>query len=113
MFLQVGQKVAVRALFYGLMVCSSNDAAVALAEYLGVSTDAFAQLMNKKAQQLGLTETHFTNPDGLPTDDEYTTANDMVKLGHAVVTDFPEALDYTSAKSFTFDKIEQRNFNTL
>ena len=66
MFLQVGQKVAVHDLLYGLMVSSGNDAAVALAEYLAGSSDAFAQQMNNKAQQLGLTETHFTNPDGLP-----------------------------------------------
>lgn len=113
MFLQVGQHVDVKDLLYGLMVSSGNDAAVALSEYLAGSTDAFAEQMNKKAQQLGLSETHFTNPDGLPTDGEYTTANDMVKLGHALVHDFPEALDYTSTKEFTFDKIQQRNFNTL
>ncbi len=113
MFLQVGQRVAVKDLLYGLMVSSGNDAAVALSEYLAGGTDAFTEQMNKKAQQLGLTETHFTNPDGLPADGEYTTANDMVKLGHALVHDFPEALDYTSTKEFTFDKIEQRNFNTL
>jgi D-alanyl-D-alanine carboxypeptidase (penicillin-binding protein 5/6) len=111
MFLQVGQRVDVKDLLFGLMVSSGNDAAVALSEYLGA--DTFADQMNKKAQELGLAETHFTNPDGLPTDGEYTTANDMVKLGHALVRDFPEALDYTSAKEFTFDKIRQRNFNTL
>lgn len=113
MFLQVGQRVEVKDLLYGLMVSSGNDAAVALSEYLAGGTDAFAQQMNKKAQELGLSETHFTNPDGLPTDDEYSTANDMVKLGRALVQNYPEALDYTSAKEFTFDKIRQRNFNTL
>jgi D-alanyl-D-alanine carboxypeptidase (penicillin-binding protein 5/6) len=113
MFLQVGQRVGVKDLLYGLMVSSGNDAAVALSEYLAGGTDAFAEQMNKQGQQLGLTETHFTNPDGLPTDGEYTTAYDMMKLGHALVRDFPESLDYTSVKSFTFDKIEQRNFNTL
>ena len=113
MFLQVGQRVEVKDLLYGLMVSSGNDAAVALSEYLAGGSEAFAEQMNRKAQQLGLGETHFTNPDGLPTDGEYTTANDMVKLGRALVTDFPEALDYTSAKEFTFDKIRQRNFNTL
>lgn len=113
MFLQVGQRVTVKDLLYGLMVSSGNDAAVALAEYLAGSTDAFADLMNRKAQQLGLNETHFTNPDGLPAEGEYTTAYDMMKLGHALVTDYPEALEYTSAKEFTFDKIRQRNFNTL
>ena len=113
MFLQVGQKVPVKDLLFGLMVSSGNDAAVALAEYQAGSGDAFAIEMNKQAQELGLSETRFTNPDGLPTDDEYTTAWDMAHLGRAVITDFPEALEYTSAKEFTFDKIEQRNFNTL
>ncbi len=113
MFLQVGQRVEVKNLLYGLMVSSGNDAAVALSEYLAGGSDAFAEQMNKKAQELGLSETQFTNPDGLPTDDEYTTAIDMMKLGHALVRDFPEALEYTSAKEFTFDTIEQRNFNTL
>jgi D-alanyl-D-alanine carboxypeptidase (penicillin-binding protein 5/6) len=113
MFLQVGQRVDVKDLIYGLMVSSGNDAAVALSEYLAGSTDAFADQMNKKAQEIGLADTHFTNPDGLPTDNEYSTAADMVKLGHALVRNYPEALDYTSTKEFTFDKIKQRNFNTL
>lgn len=122
MFLQVGQKVAVRDLLYGLMVSSGNDAAVVLSEYLAGSGTAFAVEMNKKAAQLGMNDTHFTNPDGLPTPDEYTTAADMVKLGRSLLETFPEALTYTSAKDFTFNTtgpqnrpvtIRQRNFNTL
>jgi D-alanyl-D-alanine carboxypeptidase (penicillin-binding protein 5/6) len=122
MFLQVGHQVAVHDLLYGLMVSSGNDAAVVLSEYLGGSQQAFTQQMNQKAQELGLTETHFTNPDGLPTPDEYTTAADMVKLGRSLIETFPEALQYTSAKDFTFTTvgsdgrpvtISQRNFNTL
>ncbi len=122
MFLQVGQKVAVKDLLYGLMVSSGNDAAVVLSEYLGGSSAAFAEQMNKKAAELRMTETHFTNPDGLPTPDEYTTAADMVKLGRALLETFPDATTYTSAKEFTFHTIgpqnkpvaiEQRNFNTL
>jgi D-alanyl-D-alanine carboxypeptidase (penicillin-binding protein 5/6) len=122
MFLQVGQKVAVHDLLYGLMVSSGNDAAVVLSEYLSGSGEAFAEQMNKKAAEIGMTDTHFTNPDGLPTPDEYTTAADMVKLGRAVLETFPNALTYTSAKMFTFNTIgpqnrpvtiTQRNFNTL
>jgi D-alanyl-D-alanine carboxypeptidase (penicillin-binding protein 5/6) len=122
MFLQVGQQVAVRDLLYGLMVSSGNDAAVVLSEYLAGSATAFAVQMNQQAAKLGMTETHFTNPDGLPTPDEYTTAADMVKLGRALLETFPEALQYTSAKGFTFNTIgpqnrpvtiQQRNFNTL
>jgi D-alanyl-D-alanine carboxypeptidase (penicillin-binding protein 5/6) len=122
MFLQVGQKVALRDLLYGLMVSSGNDAAVVLSEYLGGSGPAFAEAMNQKAAMLGMTDTHFTNPDGLPTPDEYTTAADMVKLGRALLETYPDATKYTSAKDFTFHTtgpqnrpvtIEQRNFNTL
>ncbi|MGH7988064.1 MAG: D-alanyl-D-alanine carboxypeptidase family protein, partial [Candidatus Binataceae bacterium] len=113
MFLQVGQKVPVNDLLYGLMVSSGNDAAVALSEYLAGSTDAFAQQMNQEAARLGLSETHFINPDGLPAPGEYTTAADMVKLGRAVLETFPDATKYTGTKEFTFDKIAQRNFNTL
>src|SRR5208283_1722190 len=113
MFLGVGQKVAVNDLLYGLMVSSGNDAAVALAEYLGGSTDAFTQMMNDKAKEIGLTETHFDNPDGLPEEGEFTTAADMVALAHSLVIHHPQSLKYTSAREFAFDKIKQPNFNTL
>jgi D-alanyl-D-alanine carboxypeptidase (penicillin-binding protein 5/6) len=113
MFLSVGQKVPVNDLLYGLMVSSGNDAAVALAEYIGGSTDAFTVMMNDKAKEIGLQETHFANPDGLPEEGEFTTAADMVALGHSLVRHHPEALTYTSAKEFTFDKITQPSFNRL
>jgi serine-type D-Ala-D-Ala carboxypeptidase (penicillin-binding protein 5/6) len=113
MFLGVGQKVPVNDLLYGLMVSSGNDAAVALAEYLGGSTDAFTTMMNDKAHEIGLSETHFDNPDGLPAEGEFTTAADMVALARSLLVHHPEALGYTSAKEFAFDKIKQPNFNTL
>jgi serine-type D-Ala-D-Ala carboxypeptidase (penicillin-binding protein 5/6) len=113
MFLQVGQKVDVNDLLYGLMVSSGNDAAVALSEYIAGSTDAFTKMMNDKAAAIGMNETHFQNPDGLPEEGEYTTAADMVTLAHSLVNHHPEALNYTSAKTFTFDKISQPNFNKL
>jgi D-alanyl-D-alanine carboxypeptidase (penicillin-binding protein 5/6) len=122
MFLQVGQRVAVHDLLYGLMVSSGNDAAVVLSEYLGGSSEGFTQQMNDEAQKLGLTETHFANPDGLPVEGEYTTAFDMVKLGRALLERFPDATKYTGTKEFTYAavaaqgkirNITQRNFNTL
>ena len=113
MFLGVGQKVPVNDLMYGLMVSSGNDAAVALAEYLGGSTEAFTEMMNAKAKEIGLSETHFDNPDGLPEEGEFTTAADMVELAHSLVRHHPEAIGFTSAKEFAFDKIKQPNFNTL
>ena len=113
MFLGVGQKVAVNDLLFGLMVSSGNDAAVALAEYLGSTTDNFTKMMNDKAGEIGLKESHFDNPDGLPEEGEFTTAADMVALAHSLKKQHPEAVKYTSAKEFTFDKISQPNFNKL
>jgi len=113
MFLGVGQKVAVNDLLFGLMVSSGNDAAVAIAEQLGGSTEAFTKMMNDKAAEIGLKDTHFNNPDGLPEEGEFTTAADMVALARSLVRHHPEAIKYTSAKEFTFDKISQPNFNKL
>jgi serine-type D-Ala-D-Ala carboxypeptidase (penicillin-binding protein 5/6) len=69
--------------------------------------------MNQQAKELGLGETHFANPDGLPVPEMYTSAFDMVKLGRAIIQRFPDAVKYTGAKDFTFDKIHQPNFNAL
>ncbi|HUA33467.1 MAG TPA: D-alanyl-D-alanine carboxypeptidase family protein [Candidatus Binataceae bacterium] len=113
MFLNVGQQVSVNDLLYGLMVSSGNDAAVALAEYVGGSTDAFTNMMNDKAKAIGLTDTHFANPDGLPVEGESTTAADMVKLGRSLLMNHPEATTYTSAKEYVFNNIHQNNFNAL
>lgn len=113
MFLRVGQSVSVQDLLYGLMVSSGNDAAVALSEHLSGSPDAFAEKMNEKAKELGLTESHFANPDGLPVPGEYTTASDMAILSRAILDRFPDAVTYTGSKEFTFQKIKQPNFNSL
>jgi D-alanyl-D-alanine carboxypeptidase (penicillin-binding protein 5/6) len=113
MFLEVGQRVTIRDLLFGLMVSSGNDAAFAIAEYIGGSAQAFVAMMNDECRTLGLTETHFENPDGLPAPDQYTTAADMAKLGSLILSRFPEALTYTATKEFTFHAITQRNWNTL
>ncbi|RJR31340.1 MAG: D-alanyl-D-alanine carboxypeptidase [Desulfobacteraceae bacterium] len=113
MFLRVGETVSVQDLLYGLMVSSGNDAAVALAEHLGGSTDAFTGTMNEKAKELGLTESRFGNPDGLPVPGQHTTASDMAILARALLDRFPDAVTYTGTKEFTFQKIRQPNFNSL
>ena len=78
--LKTGDKITVHDLLYGLMLCSGNDAAVALAEHVGGSVEGFADLMNKKAQELNLTNTHFVTPHGLDNDDHYTTAYELALL---------------------------------
>ena len=88
-----GDKISVKDLLYGLMLRSGNDAAVALAEYVGGSINGFAELMNKKALELGLDNTHFETPHGLDSDNHYTTPYEL-----AILTDY-------ALKNETFTKI--------
>ena len=81
--ISTGDKITVNDLLYGLMLRSGNDAAVALAEYVGGSIEGFADLMNKKAKELGLSNTNFVTPHGLDNEDHYTTAYEL-----AVITDY-------------------------
>ncbi|MBQ3415970.1 MAG: D-alanyl-D-alanine carboxypeptidase [Clostridia bacterium] len=78
--LNTNDKITVKNLLYGLMLCSGNDTAVALAEYVGGSIEGFADLMNKKASDLGLKNTHFVTPHGLDSDNHYTTAFELAYL---------------------------------
>lgn len=78
--LHTDDKISIRNLLYGLLLCSGNDAAVALAETIGGSIEDFANLMNEKALSLGLTSTHFVTPHGLDNDDHYTTAYELALI---------------------------------
>lgn len=80
MYLKEGEVLTIQELLYGLMLQSGNDAAVALAIYCGGTVEGFAELMNDKARQLGLQNTHFVNPNGLDAPDHYSTANDLATL---------------------------------
>ena len=80
MGLEIGETVRLRDLLYGLMLVSGNDAAAAIAVHLSGSISGFADRMNAKAAELGMTGTHFVNPHGVHNDDHYTTARDMAKL---------------------------------
>lgn len=81
--LKKGDKITINDLLYGLMLCSGNDAAVALAEYTGGSIEGFAVMMNEKAKELGLEQTNFVTPHGLDENEHYTTAKEL-----AVITDY-------------------------
>lgn len=78
--LKSGDKITIKDLLYGLMLVSGNDAAVALAEYVGGDIQGFANLMNNKANELGLTNTHYESPHGLDSEGHYTTAYELAKL---------------------------------
>ncbi len=97
----------------GMVVQSGNDAAIALAEHVAGSTDAFASLMNAYAKRIGMTNSHFVNPHGLSAEGHYSTAHDLALLGRALARDFPEAYSYNKIKSFTVGPITQQNRNLL
>lgn len=80
LYLKEGDSLTLEALLYALMLRSANDCAAAIACHIGGSVDAFAELMNEKAAALGMKDTHFTNPHGLPDDEHYTTAYDFAVL---------------------------------
>lgn len=113
MHLKRGQRVTVKDLLFGMMVHSGCDAAQALADYEGGTSDAFVASMNREAQRIGMLNTHFANPMGLPVPGEYTTAKDMATLGRVIVQAHPEALEYTSKRRFKFNGFNQASTNGL
>ncbi len=84
-FLQAGESLTVREMLNGMLIQSGNDAATALAEFEAGSVEAFAEQMNRKAAQLGMTNTHFTNPHGIDDPNHYTSAADFAKLGRELM----------------------------
>ena len=97
----------------GMVVQSGNDAAIALAEHVAGSEAAFGQLMNAYAKRIGMKQSHFVNPHGLPAEGHVTTAHDLARLGQALIRDFPEAYSYNKIKELTVGPITQPNRNLL
>ncbi|RMG31315.1 MAG: D-alanyl-D-alanine carboxypeptidase [Gammaproteobacteria bacterium] len=113
MFVEVGSKVKVRDLLQGMIVQSGNDATVALAEHVAGTEATFAEYMNRFAQELGMTHSHFVNSTGMPDPDHYVTARDVAHLAAALIRDFPEYYKWFSEKTFTWNGITQHNRNRL
>ena len=113
MFLQVDTHVDIEDLIKGLIIQSGNDASVALAEHLGGSEKGFAEKMNRMAQKLGMTNSHFTNSNGLPDEDHYSTARDMTILAASLIRRFPQYYRYYSQREYTYNNITQQNRNVL
>ena len=113
MFIQPKKPVTVDELIRGMVVQSGNDAAIALAEAVGGSEEAFVAAMNREAQRLGLKNTRFSNPTGLPHAQHYSTAEDMALLAAAVIRDFPEHYPLYAIKQFRYNNITQSNRNRL
>lgn len=112
MYLQEGEVLSLQELLYGLMLRSGNDAAVALAIYCGGTVESFAAMMNDKARQLGLTGTHFENPNGLDSPNHYSTARDLAVLT-AYAMKNPIFYQTVSSKSVRVGNRSMQNHNKL
>lgn len=112
MYLQEGEILTVQELLYGLMLHSGNDAAVALAIYCGGTVEGFAELMNDKAHQLGMKDSHFENPNGLDAPGHYATARDLAVLASYAMKN-PIFYKTVSAKNVTVGQRYLRNHNKL
>ena len=113
MFIETGSLVPVEDLIKGMIIQSGNDATIALAEHVAGTEEAFVDLMNAQAAELGMKHTHFMNATGLPDPNHYSTARDILKLTRALIRDFPQEYRWYSQKSFTWSGIKQSNRNKL
>lgn len=112
MYLKPGEHLTLETLLYGLMLCSGNDAAVAIADHVGGSREKFVALMNQRAKALGMRDTSFANPNGLDDPKHYSTALDMAKLACAAMKNETLAR-IVSTKSVTVGGRAMHNHNKL
>jgi D-alanyl-D-alanine carboxypeptidase (penicillin-binding protein 5/6) len=113
MFIDPTSVVTVDQLLHGLIIDSGNDAAVALAEQIAGSQDAFVQIMNKDAAAFGLKDTNYTNVTGLPDPALHTTAMDVAILTRDILQDEPEILSISKLQSYSFNNITQASWNPV
>jgi D-alanyl-D-alanine carboxypeptidase (penicillin-binding protein 5/6) len=113
MFIEPRKPVTVDELLRGMIVQSGNDACIALAEAVAGSEEAFAQMMNREAQRLGLKATRFANATGLPDPQHYSTARDLGALAAALIRDHPEHYPLYALREYTYNRITQANRNRL
>src|SRR5215470_9434311 len=109
----VGTTITVDNALKILLVKSANDMAVVLAEGVGGSIENFAEMMNQHAQRLGMTQSHFVNPNGLPAEEQIVSARDMAILARALIREFPEYDYYWHLPGIRMGRMVQRNYNTL
>ena len=113
MLLRAGQSVTVGELLRGLIVQSGNDAAITLALHIAGSEAGFVDLMNREAKRLGMNNTHFANPVGLPDAQHYSSAFDLALLAAAIVRDYPQHYALFGLRDYTFNNVTQANRNRL
>ena len=118
MFVMLNDTISVEDLLKGIIIVSGNDACVALAEGLSGTEKDFVILMNEKAEEIGMKNTHFTNSSGLSDPDNYSTVRDILKMSRYLIQNYPEYYSYYKDTSFTWDRtggdpITQGNRNPL
>ncbi|MBP7709676.1 MAG: D-alanyl-D-alanine carboxypeptidase [Rickettsiales bacterium] len=113
MFLNYGDVVSIDELVKGLLAISGNDAAIALAESTGNGIENFVDLMNAKAQEIGLKNSHFQNPHGLYDPQHYMSVRDLATLGASIYQNLPQYLPYFGISEFSYRRIKQYNHNPL
>src|SRR6516225_7266133 len=113
MFVPIGGRISIDDLLKGMIIQSGNDACLVLAEGLAGSEEAFVELMNQKAKEIGLKDSHFANVDGLPSPDHWMTARDLATLSIRTIQDFPEYYHYYSEMGYEYNNIKQGNRNPL
>ncbi len=111
MFIEVGKRVSILDLLKGIIIQSGNDAAVAIAEYIGGTEDGFVDLMNSYAGSLGMSNTNFTNSTGLPSDQHLTSAKDLAILTSNFITKFPDIYALFKEKEFEYGGITGNKYN--
>ncbi len=113
MFVPLGGMVKVEDLIRGMLVQSGNDATIVLAEGVAGTEEQFVELMNARASQLGMKDSHFMNASGWPDPNHYSTAHDLAILGRALIHDHPKHYHYDSEIDYTYNNIKQGNRNPL
>jgi serine-type D-Ala-D-Ala carboxypeptidase (penicillin-binding protein 5/6) len=113
MFAEIHSRVKVEDLIRGMIIQSANDACIALAEGISGTETAFAETMNKRARELGLVKSHFTNATGLPDPNLKVTARDLAKLAQHIIHTYPEFYSIYGEREFTWNRIRQQNRNPL
>jgi D-alanyl-D-alanine carboxypeptidase (penicillin-binding protein 5/6) len=110
MFVELGNRIPVEDLIRGIIIQSGNDACIVVAEGVGGTVENFVDMMNKRAKELGLNQSHFVNPDGLPDPPgQLMSAYDLAKLSRHLINDYPQYYHYFSERSFVWHNITQPN----
>src|ERR1700748_3055846 len=110
MFVELGTSISVENLIRGIIIQSGNDACIVVAESMGGTVEGFVDLMNKRAKERGLAQSHFFNPDGLPDPPgQLMSALDLAKLARHLIRDYPEYYHYFSEREFVWHNIHQPN----